>query len=118
LKGIISKPAFNLWTVPSVPLDDLVLSDQQTKKKKYAFPMQLHPNIYTALFTLFYDKGSIKHAIHINANICQSLAIYDEGFWKLHVWETSSDYYKPGLLAAAASTAAWNYDIRKQNVSH
>ena len=79
------------------------------QKKKYAFPGQLNPVIYTTLFSLFVGDEQ-KAAIHLNANVCQSLAVYDENEWQLHCWETDESLTIPGVLHAASELADWDWN--------
>jgi hypothetical protein len=88
-------------------------SQLKKRRRRNAFPMQLNPVIYTAIFSLFASE-SMKAAIHLNANVCQTLAVYDQEEWQLHCWETDEDLTQAGILHAAYMIADWNYNEQKK----
>jgi len=111
-------PKFNLWTfanlTPSKFVPAMDQPDSQLKvKKKNAFPAQLNPAIYTAIFALFVSQEEKKAAIHLNTNVCQSLAVFDSGDWTLHCWGPDETLATPEILHTAFNISNWTWNNNK-----
>jgi hypothetical protein len=118
-EGLLPDAKFNLWTFKNLPPSEHVKADSNPsdkKKKVLAFPTQSNPVIYTVLFTIFGPSEDMekKACIHLNANVCQSLAVYNDECWDIHLWETDASMYVPGIVHAAHEIAEWNWDHREK----
>ena len=134
VKELVDTPEFNLWILPNLKETEMVPAENELgtdMNRKFAFPLQLHPRIYSILFLLFAskatkeDRSPVKKACaHINANVCQLFAEVNEPFWNLHCWESNGEHYRPGINFAAFQITNWNFnqgsgsdEVRKKKVA-
>jgi len=74
------------------------LNEEEEGGQKNAYPMQLNPDIYAALFATFCEEGSA--VIHVQANVCSSLVPANEMGMKIHCFERVSKMIESGVSHA------------------
>ena len=100
----VDHPEFNLWSFSVLPPSALVkLPLTEDGKENNAYPMQLNPNVYSTLFSIFCEKDST--VLHIHANVCMSLVSARELEYKIFCWEANVEMSKAGIKHAALYAA-------------
>ena len=112
-----------MWTFPVLDPIHMVkaIEEDESERHKYAFPLQLNPLVYSALFRLFAPvppkspqaPAAPKSCLHINANVCQSLGVVFNSDFKVHCFESQREMYQPGLEQVAHNITEWNYSTSK-----
>ena len=100
----VDHPEFNLWSFNVLSKSALVkLPPTEDGKEHSAYPMQLNPDIYSTLLSIFCDKEST--VLHIHANVCMSLVSARELECKILCWEVNAEMSEAGIKHAALYAA-------------
>lgn len=94
----IEHAEFNVWAFPTVRKSDLVKLPEGSERVN-AFPMELNPDFYENLMLFLCERGD--SAVHIHANVCQSLLVANRNNIKIHCWERDESMASSGIDHAA-----------------
>jgi hypothetical protein len=101
--AFVKNPEFNAWLFPIVPSSSLIKLPPVNDKEHSAYPLQLNPNIYKALFSVFCKKDA--GVLHIYANVCTSFLAAEELECKLACWESNLPMCTAGIKYVASTLA-------------